>query len=108
MRIKNGDLYIVGCSPSAGKSVVALKPRRRASIKWVRIPACSEHAGIYAVEVLLNWTCPVCGGPRGEVYDTLSYDGSRRLGVNGWCNPCGHIDYYVRVRNEAATNGLNT
>lgn len=27
--------------------------------------------------------------------------GSRRLGVDGWVNPCGHIDSYAECRREA-------
>jgi len=61
-----------------------------------------------AVTVRLSWVCPVCGGPRGEPYDTISYDGSRRLGVSGWRNDCGHVDYYSNCRDEAVSNGLNT
>lgn len=73
----------------------------------VRIPACHEHNGMYATHVRLRWVCPVCGGQRGEIFNTLSYDGSRRLGVHGWNNPCGHVDYYSAMRAEARTNGLN-
>jgi hypothetical protein len=69
--------------------------------KTVRVPGSAEHNGWHAVEVTLIWECPRCGGPRGEVFDTISYDGSRRLGVHGWRNPCGHIDDYERVRREA-------
>lgn len=70
-------------------------------VMTVRIPRVQQHEGWHAVEVTLIWECPTCGGPRGEVYDTLSYDGSRRLAVNGWKNPCGHTDYYDAVRREA-------
>ncbi len=69
--------------------------------KTVRIPGCDEHAGWHSVEVTLLWECPTCGGPRGEVFDGLSYDGSRRLGVHRWNNPCGHVDGYGAVRREA-------
>ncbi|GAA0494238.1 hypothetical protein Ade02nite_20520 [Paractinoplanes deccanensis] len=69
--------------------------------KTVRIPSCEQHEGFHSVEVTVLWECPTCGGPRGEVFDTLSYDGSRRLSVHGWRNPCGHIDGYATVRREA-------
>ena len=68
----------------------------------VYIPACAEHNGVSGVVVTLNWTCPVCGGPRGEVVDARSYDGSRILFCQGWTNPCGHVDKYDAVREEAA------
>ncbi len=55
-----------------------------------------------AMTVTLKWTCPVCGGPRGEPFPSFSYDGSRRLCCDGWINPCGHVDKYDDVRAEAA------
>lgn len=69
--------------------------------KTVTIPACLEHDGTYSVRVTVEWVCPVCGGPRGEVFATVSRDGSRRLPCDGWRNPCGHIDFYSAVRMEA-------
>ncbi len=72
--------------------------------KTVTIPASAEHAGLYSVTVELEWTCPQCGGPRGEVYSGFSFDGSRRLSVDCWQNPCGHVDTYAAVRKEAFTN----
>ena len=53
------------------------------------------------------WACPVCGGPRGDIYRTHSYDGSRRMSVDGWQNACGHVDKYADVVAEAKANGLN-
>jgi hypothetical protein len=75
--------------------------------RQVIIPAHAEHEGIYSRTVTLRWECPDCGGPRGDIYNAISYDGSRRLHVHGWLNPCGHVDYYSDVRKEAAGNGLN-
>jgi hypothetical protein len=69
--------------------------------RTVRIPAVKAHEGFHSAQVTLIWECPACGGPRGEVFDTLSFDGSRRLGVHGWKNPCGHVDGYEQVRREA-------
>jgi hypothetical protein len=76
-----------------------------APTRTVTIPRCDEHDGFHSVTVTLLWRCPRCGGPRGEVFRTISYDGSRRLGCDGWKNPCGHVDYYSAVRREA---GLST
>lgn len=76
-------------------------------IKSVIIPAQDNHDGVHAVFVRLKWVCPVCGKPRGTIVNTVSYDGSRYLPCNGWCNPCGHVDKYAAVRKEAAENGLN-
>lgn len=76
-------------------------------IRTVRIPACDNHEGLYAMNVRLRWVCPKCGGPRGQIENGLSYDGSLYLAVNKWKNPCGHIDKYDAVRNEAKENQLN-
>jgi hypothetical protein len=67
----------------------------------VQVPACQDHDGRASVRVTLLWECPRCGGPRGEVHRTISYDGSRRLECDGWSNPCGHTDFYADVRREA-------
>ncbi len=76
-------------------------------IKQVYIPAYANHEGIYGMYVKLRWVCPVCGQPRGQIFNSRSYDGSRFLAVDAWNNPCGHIDKYDDVRKEAAANGLN-
>lgn len=87
----------------AGRMVVDVTP-----VRTVTIPARVEHEGIYSRTVRLAWVCPTCGAPRGEVAPTISYDGSRRLHVDGWANLCGHVDKYADVRKEADTNGLNS
>lgn len=70
-------------------------------VREVEIPARDEHDGWARVRVAVLWECPVCGGPRGEVSRGLSFDGSRRLAVDTWTNPCGHVDLYAAVRREA-------
>lgn len=69
----------------------------------VTIPRIVEHAGFVGnlITVEISDNCPVCGGPRGELYQTHSYDGSRRLSCDGWKNPCGHVDRYADVILEA-------
>lgn len=69
--------------------------------RTVLIPARANHEGFHSMMVTLEWVCPRCGGPRGEPFDTVSYDGSRRLHCDGWRNPCGHVDKYAAVREEA-------
>jgi hypothetical protein len=71
------------------------------SRQTVYVPRVPEHEGVDGISVTLNWTCPQCGGPRGEVYKTRSYDGSRILHCDGWLNPCGHVDKYSDVVREA-------
>lgn len=74
----------------------AAPPRRK-----VLIPERPQHEGFHRIEVELVWVCPVCGGPRGEPFETISYDGSLRLHCHGWNNPCDHIDKYVDCVAEA-------
>lgn len=74
----------------------------------VYIPAREVHNGYDGIYITLAWVCPKCGGPRGEVFKTRSYDGSRILYCDGWKNDCGHVDLYVDCRKEAVANGLNT
>lgn len=69
-----------------------------APTKIVTIPACEQHEGYAALTVALPWECLDCGGPRGEPSDGISYDGSRRLHVHTWTNPCGHVEKYSAVR----------
>jgi hypothetical protein len=71
-------------------------------IQEVEVPACNEHQGTFATKVRIRWACPACGRLRGRVFRGLSWDGSRRLPVDCWVNPCGHIDKYDKVRAEAA------
>ena len=66
----------------------------------VTIPAKENHEGLYKAKYEISDNCPKCGSKRGEVFKTLSYDGSRKMEVDGWKNPCGHIDYYSNVRQE--------
>lgn len=66
--------------------------------RTVTIPACADHDGYHSMTVDLPWVCLECGGPRGEPFATTSWDGSRRLGVHGWHNPCGHVEKYSAVR----------
>ena len=68
----------------------------------VQIPGSTDHAGHHLITITLQWMCPVCDGPRGEVFRTISYDGSRRLSCDGWRNPYGHGDLYGAVRQSAA------
>ncbi len=68
----------------------------------VTIPACEQHEGLLAITVRLPWVCLVCGGPRGEPVPKLSYDGSLRMNVHGWTNPCGHLEKYSAVRSALA------
>ena len=76
-------------------------------LETVIIPGSAEHAGVFSLRVTLQWVCPVCGQKRGKPNQTRSYDGSRILYCDGWTNPCGHVDKYDAVREEAKKNGMN-
>ena len=65
----------------------------------VEIPSCTEHEGFRIATYEISDRCPVCGGPRGETFRTLSYDGWK---LTDGVNPCGHVDRYEAVRVEAA------
>ena len=79
----------------------------RLTLKTVTIPAQEDHNGIRAAKVILKWECPVCGEMRGETTTGRSYDGSKILYCNTWINPCGHIDKYSDIREEAIRNPYN-
>lgn len=81
--------------------------KEKTETREVIVPSRSKHRGVHRVTVELAWRCPECGGPRGEVESVRSYDGSRCMIVDGWQNPCGHVDKYSDVRAEALENGLN-
>ena len=68
----------------------------------VTIPSCEQHEGIFSMTVTISDYCPKCGKKRGvdTIHKGFSYDGSRRLVVDCWTNPCGHTDYYKDVREE--------
>ncbi|MBW7567835.1 hypothetical protein KIF53_15620 [Chromobacterium subtsugae] len=89
--------------PDTGAAIAVVNAAHAAGIigtdtRTVRIPACDEHQGFYGLTLTLTWRCMYCGAPRGEPFETLSYDGSRRLGVHGWENPCGHVEKYSAIR----------
>lgn len=66
--------------------------------RQITIPACADHAGYHSLTVTVPWNCIYCGRERGEPFDGLSYDGSRRMAVTCWENPCGHLETYPAVR----------
>ena len=72
----------------------------------VTIPACEQHEGFYSMTVTISDYCPKWGKKRGvdTIHKGFSYDGSLRLVVDCWNNPCGHIDYYSEVREEVKKN----
>jgi hypothetical protein len=45
--------------------------------------------------------CPVCGGLRGTPVKRPFCEDEDFYSVDCWVNPCGHIDYYPNVLEEA-------
>lgn len=82
----------------AARRAGLLEPAAKGETRTVTIPAMDEHAGLHSITVELPWVCLVCGGPRGEPFEALSFDGSRRLSCHAWRNPCGHSEPYGKVR----------
>lgn len=73
----------------------------------ITVPARTDHKGKDSIEIEVRWFCPECGGQRGEIYDavSISMDKNGRFGkpldCHGWNNPCGHIDDYPSLIEEA-------
>ena len=74
----------------------------------VTIPACEQHEGFFSMTVTISDYCPKCGKKRGinTIHKGFSYDGSRKLVVDCWTNPCGHVDKYSEVREEVRKEAL--
>jgi uncharacterized protein (DUF983 family) len=68
----------------------------------VKVPtAITNMRGFRKVVAIdISNRCPVCGGPRGRVFPALAYDGSIRMEVDRFDNPCGHIDKYENLLKE--------
>jgi hypothetical protein len=64
----------------------------------IRIPASTEHAGIYAIHADVPWHCISCARREANLFNGRSYDGSRALSVTQWKNPCDQIETYVAIR----------
>lgn len=58
--------------------------------------------GSSIVALTLLWTCPRCGGDRGEPRLMTWYLNSGPVQVHGWRNGCGHIDTAPSLIEEAA------
>jgi hypothetical protein len=56
--------------------------------RTVRIPTAGLVNGWRRIiEADVAWVCPVCGGPRGDVFPAIAYDGRHQMHVDGWRNP---------------------
>ena len=80
-------------------------PLVAADCRFVTLPACPDHRGVLAIDVVLPWTCPACGGPRGEPWVTTFDELTHPLTAHTWLNPCQHFDYLHEVREEVAQRG---
>lgn len=57
--------------------------------------------GSNLVNLTLPWTCPRCGGDRGEPRLMTWHLNSGPVQVHGWRNGCGHLDTAPAVIEEA-------
>ncbi len=53
------------------------------------------------VEVEISDFCPICGEKRGEPKNYNFYENDESFSCDTWNNPCGHIDFYKDVLEEA-------
>lgn len=61
--------------------------------------------GLYTVitkYVEISDDCPVCGEPRGKPVMIPYCEDGHHYSVDQWNNPCGHVDLYKDVLQEAA------
>lgn len=60
---------------------------------------------IRIVQVTISDKCPVCGGQRGKPYNHNFCEDGDWYSCDKWDNPCGHIDKYSDVLQEAQSAG---
>jgi hypothetical protein len=51
--------------------------------------------------ITIDAACPRCGGPRGVPTNLNQCDDGANYSVDVWTNPCGHLDVYANVVDEA-------
>lgn len=71
-------------------------------------PDRQGYHGIKVRRVTIADTCPVCDGPRGEPQPYSFYEDGEWYEIHKWVNPCGHIDYYDAVLQEARVLATQT
>lgn len=63
-------------------------------------------------EVTISTSCPRCGAQRGRPRPLRFHEDGEWITCDVWNNPCGHIDHYTRVieeaKDQAARHRLNT
>lgn len=57
--------------------------------------------GVVIREVEIAAACPRCGGPRGAPILSRFCEDGEHYWVDTWTNPCGHLDRYAAVLDEA-------
>jgi hypothetical protein len=58
-------------------------------------------------KITISAFCPVCGGRRGEPQGLNQCDDGAFYWVQVWKNPCGHLDMYEDVLNEARVMAID-
>jgi hypothetical protein len=66
-----------------------------------RRPEDNYHYGPYLKRITISAFCPKCGQRRGEPVLRPYYEDGESYDVHNWTNPCGHLDLYAEVIEEA-------
>lgn len=74
-------------------------------VRMVTIPGTENHGGYMALKLVLPWVCRKCGDKRGEPFKVTDWDGDRKMIVDAWRNPCGHIELYSEIRGDLQREG---
>ncbi|MFJ5038023.1 hypothetical protein [Streptomyces parvulus] len=70
----------------------------------VRVPDYGPqrgYEGVRIVDVEVSARCPQCGGPRGPKVEHRFRRDGEYFTCDRWMNPCGHVDQYDAVLEEA-------
>lgn len=82
---------------TAGTMTVRIRDHERERASWGSGPFSPAIR-----TVTISTRCAVCGGPRGEPRNLNQYEDGVHYATDVWDNPCGHVDYYHLVAQEAA------
>jgi hypothetical protein len=78
-----------------GLLMMTTEPRRFKVVR--RIVSKVGYDDLSTPSIVAPWVCLQCGAQRGEMHAARAYNGSYRHAVDGWHNPCGHVEKYDAV-----------
>ncbi|MNY85663.1 putative ATP-dependent helicase DinG [compost metagenome] len=59
-------------------------------------------------EITVDWVCPECGGPRGDIVEQNFHFNGQDFPHHIWQNPCGHKDSHAAALQQAKNVGVST